>query len=984
MYPYHLISLLATGWMARYDEDLHENLFFQSLVNRFGALFNEAAEKRWTIFVPRADTVSRLKLTKVDFENHVVMPTSEEGRFISLNRKSVLVEGGVVTAGHGYKELRTVKILFDECFFNSREESYQIFCLNQPLEGALGEEVILSLENVEDCIKYLWGEPGSEKVRRAADRLLNVFHLERSSSMRLILDASMALYTRVIQEVYKLKKFHSRSQISFCKLAVETYVLAALHRKIFKEVCFRVASKDAILNKITRNLSDVSPQSLGIKEQYQLRISKARAVLSQLNQFATPLEKLYCFKSCVSTLMEGESQDPLTADELLPILVFLAIITDIPNWMGNIVYITKFHFSHVATDEFTYYMTSFEAAVEYIRSEAHEIATLTSGINQVTVQKLRSSSLHDGGDFFETVCRGDVAAIRSLLKREAAEAESFKSRLCHPLCTCSSCRTLIDKQLDNSDRASVFSRDENGRTGLHHAARLGHSELASVLLEHGALPSATDHHSSTPLHLACQKGHQKVALILLGEVEKINAADNHGNTPLHLACSNGHEECVKALLFSKDQCRVDTTNNQGDSPLHNAARWGYASIVGVLLTHGASMTILNRRRESPQQCAQSVKVQELLSTVQTRRDESDLSDDSQVLRMKHVSKRMSIRGSFSEPDRQLKRLFRAVRDGDTNYVKYLFGWEEGTANQCHPLCQCEKCSQLRKSPPMAVLSINSCDPQGQTPLHKASLLGHINMVDLLLAHGAMPDVRARESQQTPLHLACQYNQQDVVLMLLEESASVNVQDVQGNSPLHFSCTNGHLDTALLLLARGADVTMSNVRGDSALHNAARWNHAPIVQLLMLYGAQYKATNNEGKTPLDLTKDEEVQKLVLMAISGELMVGRYTTPLTPSTKATPTHATNSNKPVVRQTTPTPLFPVEEEQLFTPLEDDHAPSTDHTPNSKVRDLLQAIENFDRRGTLKRTNTMDRSAPLLTSPSQCPPPPVIPPTLVVAGIM
>ncbi len=81
----------------------------------------------------------------------------------------------------------------------------------------------------------------------------------------------------------------------------------------------------------------------------------------------------------------------------------------------------------------------------------------------------------------------------------------------------------------------------------------------------------------------------------------------------------------------------------------------------------------------------------------------------------------------------------------------------------------------------------------------------------------------------------------------------------------------------------------------------------------------------------------------MAISGELMVGRYTTPLTPSTEATPTHVTISNKPVHQ--TPTPLFPVEEERLFTPLEDDHAPSTDHTPNSEVRDLLQAIENFDR---------------------------------------
>ncbi len=74
---------------------------------------------------------------------------------------------------------------------------------------------------------------------------------------------------------------------------------------------------------------------------------------------------------------------------------------------------------------------------------------------------------------------------------------------------------------------------------------------------------------------------------------------------------------------------MNATNDQGDTPLHNAARWGYgestchtlthhtpshtlppstASIVGVLLTHGASTTVLNRRRESPQQCAQSGKV----------------------------------------------------------------------------------------------------------------------------------------------------------------------------------------------------------------------------------------------------------------------------------------------------------------------------------------------------------------------------------------
>ena len=42
----------------------------------------------------------------------------------------------------------------------------------------------------------------------------------------------------------------------------------------------------------------------------------------------------------------------LTADELLPILVYLVIISDIPNWHGNIAYINNFHFSRIGVEEF--------------------------------------------------------------------------------------------------------------------------------------------------------------------------------------------------------------------------------------------------------------------------------------------------------------------------------------------------------------------------------------------------------------------------------------------------------------------------------------------------------------------------------------------------------------------------------------------------------------------------------------------------------
>ena len=37
--------------MARYDEDLHENVFFHTLVTKFSELFREAAENKWMVSV---------------------------------------------------------------------------------------------------------------------------------------------------------------------------------------------------------------------------------------------------------------------------------------------------------------------------------------------------------------------------------------------------------------------------------------------------------------------------------------------------------------------------------------------------------------------------------------------------------------------------------------------------------------------------------------------------------------------------------------------------------------------------------------------------------------------------------------------------------------------------------------------------------------------------------------------------------------------
>ena len=52
---------------------------------------------------------------------------------------------------------------------------------------ALGDDVIISLENIEDCNRYLWGEVGGERVRKSVDKLLDMFQVDRGTTLRPIM-----------------------------------------------------------------------------------------------------------------------------------------------------------------------------------------------------------------------------------------------------------------------------------------------------------------------------------------------------------------------------------------------------------------------------------------------------------------------------------------------------------------------------------------------------------------------------------------------------------------------------------------------------------------------------------------------------------------------------------------------------------------------------------------------------------------------------
>jgi len=86
-------------------------------------------------------------------------------------------------------------------------------------------------------------------------------------------------------------------------------------------------------------------------------------------------------------------------------------------------------------------------------------------------------------------------------------------------------------------------------------------------------------------------------------------------------------------------------------------------------------------------------------------------------------------------------------------------------------------------------------------LHSAVAVRRLDLVTLLLAHGADPDARAAGGL-TPLHSAASGGQADLVRALIDRGADVNAADEIGRTPLALALEKGNQDATALLRERG--------------------------------------------------------------------------------------------------------------------------------------------------------------------------------------
>jgi hypothetical protein len=133
-------------------------------------------------------------------------------------------------------------------------------------------------------------------------------------------------------------------------------------------------------------------------------------------------------------------------------------------------------------------------------------------------------------------------------------------------------RAMLDSGL------SPDTTDNNGWSLLQAACRRRRWDIARLLLDHGAVPTANKGSGASPVESAASAGD-------LWTVLRLHEAGASLEGALGAAAAAGHLHLVRYLLDRG--CPVDERDQWDDTPLMSAASEGHAEVVALLLEHGA-------------------------------------------------------------------------------------------------------------------------------------------------------------------------------------------------------------------------------------------------------------------------------------------------------------------------------------------------------------------------------------------------------------
>ena len=342
------------------------------------------------------------------------------------------------------------------------------------------------------------------------------------------------------------------------------------------------------------------------------------------------------------------------------------------------------------------------------------------------------------------------------------------------------CQVLIDAGAD------METKDDMGRSPLHWACRSGALAVAKVLVQAGAGVCVTDYCESTCLILAAYHGHTETVryLVRLKEVD-VNHKDEDGFTAVLGAAQQNQADVMKVLIDAGAD--VEAKNIHGRSPLLCASVEGHLDIVKMLVEAGAGVCVTDNKGDT---C-------------------------------------LTLAANFGHTE--TVRYLVGLKDVDVNHKD-----EDGsTAVLCAVL---QKHSDVVEVFIGAGADIEVKDDDGRSPLLCASVEGHLDILKMLVKAGAGVCVTDNEGD-TCLTLAASFGHTETVRTLLcMPEVDVNHQGMNNQTALHSAVDEGHPDVVQLLIDAGADIEVKDEVGRSPLLCASVEGHLDIVKMLVEAGA----------------------------------------------------------------------------------------------------------------------------------------------------
>ncbi|HZW60855.1 MAG TPA: endopeptidase La [Candidatus Babeliales bacterium] len=172
------------------------------------------------------------------------------------------------------------------------------------------------------------------------------------------------------------------------------------------------------------------------------------------------------------------------------------------------------------------------------------------------------------------------------------------------------------------------------------------------------------------------------------------------------------------------------------------------------------------------------------------------------------------------------------------------------------------------------------DDQGFTAIMQASRLGNTEMVKILLNYKA--DVNLpNHLNDTPLKWAAYNGHLSTVKLLMRNGAELEARDVEGNTALMDAAGKGHVHVVEYLIKQKADIDAVNIRNESALAKAKKNKHPRVVALLRKNKAREDEDDDAPsdptaawlaklkKLPIPQENKKELRRLIKLQADGAL-------------------------------------------------------------------------------------------------------------------